>query len=125
MEVPTAQELVTKYGLSQEELSPRVTHDLLVAITMVMNSWRDIAPHMYLEATEREDIAEKGRSPQEQRLMMLEKWKEKFGNDASFFKLVEVLLQAKRRDLADKVCDFFKKKGKFVLLCIQVFIQSQ
>ena len=40
---------------------------------------------------------------------MLERWKERFGREATFFKLVEVFLRADRRDLAENVCEFFKQ----------------
>ena len=46
---------------------------------------------------------------------MLERWKERFGREATFFKLVEVFLRADRRDLAENVCEFFKQNCKKTL----------
>lgn len=110
MELPTVQELITNNGLSETQLSKKIPKMLLALIAMSISGWREIAPLLNLEDTEREDI-ESGKTPREQRLKMLEKWEEKHGNDATFFNLIEKFLIAKRRDLADKVCDVFKYQG--------------
>ena len=40
---------------------------------------------------------------------MLERWKERFGREATFFKLVEVFLRADRRDLQKMFVNFSNK----------------
>ena len=115
----TEYELVARHRLTEEELSINVSHDLFAHIIKKMNNWREIAPHLGLNPTDREDIEEKRGTPKEQRLFMLERWKEKFGREATFFKLVEVFLSAERRDLAEEVCEFFKKNGMHALITLQ------
>lgn len=103
-------ELVAEYKLTVEDLQVKVTPGMLVHISTVMNNWKVIAPHLELKPTEREDIEAKG-TPEEQRLLMLERRAEKFGRQASFFKLIESFLKVGRRDLAEQVCEYFQENA--------------
>lgn len=120
--IPTATELATSFELTEEELSVKVTNSLITNIVQHMNNWRsrEIAPFLGLAQAEREDIIEIGKNPDEQRLLMLEKWTKKYGKEASFFGLVRAFLKAKRRDLAEEVLEFFKQNGNQICIdCIQ------
>ena len=97
----TAYELVAKHRLTEEELSLKATPKLFAHIIKYMDNWRKIRPHLGLNAVDQEDIEEKSEASQ-QRLFMLERWKEKFGREATFFKLVEVFFECSETRLSRK-----------------------
>lgn len=109
MDAPMSpEELVAFNQLSKEDLSRPVVDDALLGVSKNMDRTK-IAPYLGLTSTDQNDIEETGKSPQQKRMMTLEKWKQKYGPNATYFKLIEVFCKAERQDLAGEICKFFKE----------------
>lgn len=104
------EKLLVRNQLTQDLLKTVVDDALFAHLANnCMNKWKDIAPHLRLSPTDRENIEHNGnRSVPEMRLLMLERWREINGPDATYFQLTDIFLNAKRKDFADEVCKFFK-----------------
>lgn len=96
---------------NRDELSKEnvMEHDKLdSAINIVKNSltkdWQDVGRSLGLSHPDIEHIREEhDRNPKERNYQMLQKWREKFGNQATLNVLKDALKKAGRQDLADKL----------------------
>ena len=104
----TLEELVKKVGVAPEALHERCSDDHLRSISLFLD-WRSVAPHLGLSETEREEIESDGKKHSGKKLKTLEKWKSKFVFQATYRRLIEVLLTIGRADHAEEVCKLLPK----------------
>ena len=80
--------------------------DHLNRLSMLITDWKAIAPHLGLTEIEEEDIVANslGSMPR-QRLSMLQTWKRRCGEVATYEKLDHVFRQCSRQDLVDKISE--------------------
>ena len=73
-----------------------------------------MAPFLNLTLPEISAIEEDGQTAEQRRKMVLDKWIKKNGMEAKYICLLEVCLEAKDRELADRICEEVKKKVTFI-----------
>ena len=100
------EELEQHYKIPEGVLNGIVSDEHLVNISTFLEAWKliIIAPHFELNKGEIEAIENDGKSEEEKRLLMLQKWRQAFDFKATYKKLLEVLLTARRTEQAGKVC---------------------
>ena len=105
----TLEELLKEVSVHPEELSASISDDHLCEIAIFLTSWRKVATYLKLSENDLGDVEQEGKDEQEKRIKVLQIWKGKFGFKATYRKLVEVLLQLAKADIAERVC--LLKKG--------------
>ena len=110
MDPPTLAELVTEVGISPALLDQKCSDADLISISKDLD-WRRTAPHLGLNAIDIGDIDCKKTEP-EKRVETLQKWKKKFGFQAKFRALVEILLESGNADHAEMVCQLLKQQDE-------------
>ena len=104
----TLKALMKEVGVCPEKLNESISDDHLRAIAILLTSWRKFATYLGLSENDLDDVEQEGRDEQDRRLKALQKWKGKFGFEATYRKLVEVLLSLAMADVAQNVCRLLK-----------------
>ena len=99
----TLEELLEKVNVHLEKLNKSISDDHLRAIAIFLTSWRKVTTYLGLSENDLDDVEQEGKDEQDKRLKALQMWKGKFGFKATYKKLVEVLLQLAKADIAEKV----------------------
>ena len=73
------------------------------------SNWKYLAPFLHLTPPEISAIKEDGKDALERRKMMLDKWIEKNGKDATYTSLLLVCLEAEDKELATNICREVKR----------------
>ena len=102
MEPPTLDDIIKRIGIPPTFLDQRCSDEHLNSISLFLD-WSRVAPHLGLKKTDIQDIESKKTEP-EKRLETLQKWKMKYGSNATFKVLVLVLLRVECADHAERVC---------------------
>ena len=102
----TLEDLTEQFKISGSllELENEVSDDDIRKISAFLETWKLVAPYIGLSEGDVEAINRDGKSEEEKRLMMLQKWKQALVFKATYKELVNALLSVKRADLAMKVC---------------------
>ena len=100
---PSLEELLR--GVTPEKLDQPCRDDHLSEIALSLTGWQSIAPFLGLSEVDEEAIL--CRYPHDlemQSIAMLRKWKNKFGQSATYCKLVQVFFSRGKCDTVDKLC---------------------
>ena len=100
---PSLEELLR--GVAPEKLDQACRDDHLSEMALSLTGWQSIAPFLGLSEVDEEAIV--CRYPQDlamQNIAMLRKWKNKFGQSATYCKLVQVFFSRGKCDTVDKLC---------------------
>lgn len=107
MTSPSYERTVDHFGLTDRQLSAECPDDHLRLLASRLNKWRNIDLQLekgVLDAIDHEPLDEEGK-----RRKLLERWKEAYGHEATYCRLVRCLVDSQRMDLADLVCEACKK----------------
>ena len=103
---PTYESTLKHHGLTKEQMQVECSEQIIPALAKRMTGWRNIAPHLRVNDRDVESVAtdDEGKSRK-----LLERWKEKFGHDATLERLTQCFIKAEKAALADLVCEERKK----------------
>jgi KaiC/GvpD/RAD55 family RecA-like ATPase len=109
-------DLINEYGLSEDGLNQPMKTEHCDEIAIVMGEiWERLATAIGLEEFIASDIREVYyRKPEQQRIALLRKWKERYGKEATYAKMVHGLEEIKNRKLTElviKLCRECTQKG--------------
>ena len=108
MSAPTFKSVVDHHGLTGDQLCTVCGDDVLRSLAPRINRWKNVDLELdsgVVDAIDREgNIDEEGK-----RRRLLERWKEIYGHEATYERLVRGFLASSRADLADTVCKACKK----------------
>ena len=122
MSAPSFESVVAHYGLTGGQLHAECGDDVLRSLAPRMNRWRNIDLELdsgVVDAIERESSTD----DEGKRRKLLERWKEKFGHEATYERLVRDFVASDRSDLAGIVCEACKKivpcasESQVILVC--------
>ena len=100
----TAEEIAEAVGVTKAKLDQECSEEHIKDISLFLESWETLAPHLNLKKTTIKEIDREGRTEQEKKLETLQKWKERFIFLATYKALMEALLKIGRADHAMQVC---------------------
>ena len=103
------QSLVTKYNLSQADLDKQCDDDLFLTLMQQIPNFDNAAPFFHLTMAEINDIHSDQSRAQSRKRGMLEKWRNKYGSDATYLSIVHIFLHMKNRQLAEIVMQHVKE----------------
>lgn len=98
-----------KKELTIDDLHTLCTQDVLLKLSKLMDNWDTIGFYLTLTKPEIKAVRVDCESEEKRRIMMLNKWSEKQGNDATYFGLIEALEECGRMDIVDEALDCLKK----------------
>ena len=107
MAVPTYDELVCRHNVDNYMLEVVLGDDQLMKLASSLDHWEILAKHLKIPDSEIENIKSKGDLGW-QKIKMLERWKQRCGQTATYKSLLKALLECGRTDLADMVLESFK-----------------
>ena len=112
----TLSDLIREHGLNEDDLNQPMTLEHCEEIALrLYQIWERIATILGFEDFEVHDIQQAhNHNPENQRIAFLKRWKEKYGKDATYTKMVHSLEKVKKRDLTElviKLCRECTQKG--------------
>ena len=100
----TPEGIAEAVGVPKAKLDQECSEEHVKEISLFLESWEILAPHLSLKKTDIEDIDREGKTEQEKRLKTLQKWKERFIFLATYKVLMEALIKTGRAGHARQVC---------------------
>ena len=100
-------EVLSRFKLTQEELDQPCTFEQCNDLASKMVKWEPVAPYIGLNEANIEAIKRDNTTYEYQRSASLNKWKDKYGSKATFFKLAQGFEKIKSFDHVEKVCEVF------------------
>ena len=91
-----------------EKLDQPCRDDHLSEIALSITDWQSIAPFLGLTEAEIEEIDGDRAKTRTQKIVMLWKWRKKFGRKATYRKLAKVFFKLERVDLVEEVCELLQ-----------------
>lgn len=103
-------ELMVEHNLSQADLNRKVTEDHMWELEGIIIAWDDIASKL-LEEVDVAAVEQDGRNAAQKKQKMLQTWKERNGNGATYDKMIMAMLKARKKDQATKVFELLQPGG--------------
>ena len=108
MSAPTFKSMVDYHGLTHDQLCTVCGDDVLRSLAPRMNRWRNV--DLELDSGVVDAIETESNTDEEgKRRKLLERWKEVYGHEATYERLVRGFIASSRADLAGNVCEACKK----------------
>ena len=102
MAVPTYDELLARYDM-EKSIMKQTFHDKhLREFSLTLDTWEKLARFLEIPGPDIANIKSQG-DVDEQKMKMLEYWKQRCGSMATYEAMVKALLQISRTDLAEKI----------------------
>lgn len=97
-------ELIQKHGLTYDQVNARLRQTHLLAEKIGV--WENIAESLELTKPEIIGIKRDGYDESEKKKLMLDKWVDKCGSDATVKALIDACLSVKETEVAENICLF-------------------
>ena len=105
MAVPTYDELLARYDMENSTMKQTFDDEHLREFSLTLDTWEKLARFLGIPSPDIANIKSQG-DAEEQRIRMLECWKQLCGSMATYEAMVKALLKIRRTDLAEKVIAF-------------------
>ena len=102
MAVPTYDELLARHDMEKSIMEQTFDDEYLRQFSLTLDTWETLAKFLGMPDSEIANIKSHGNA-KEQRLRMLECWKQRCGSMATYREMVKALLQISRTDLAESI----------------------
>lgn len=99
-------------GLVVEDLKNQCTENVLLRLSGKLHNWEVAGHYLGLTISDTKAIKVDSNSEEERRIKTLNKWKEKNGDDATYYNLIEALNDSDRVDMVDQALDYLKEESK-------------
>ena len=104
------QEHIISRGLTLEDLrQQQPSNDVLLKLSKELDNWVEVGFNLNISKSEIKAIKVDNHSEEERRIFVLAKWKEKNGDSATYYNLIEALNDSDRVDLIDQALDALKE----------------
>ena len=105
MAVPTYDELLAHFDMKKSVMKLTFDDKHLRQFSLILDTWEKLARFLEIPSSDIASIKSQG-DVEEQKIRMLECWKQRCGSMATYETMVKVLLKISRTDLAEKVITF-------------------
>ena len=89
--------------------SYQCTESILVRLSKSLDNWEVVGFYLGLTKPEIKAIKVDSNSEEERRIKAFNKWKEKNGDDATYYNLIEAFSDSDRVDMVDQALDYLKE----------------
>ena len=105
-DAPTYESTLRHHGLTNEQMKIECSGGVILALVRHIIGWRNIAPYLEVDDSVVDVMAV---DEERKRRELLERWKVKFGHEATLERLARCFISAGKAALADLVCEERKK----------------
>ena len=70
----------------------------------IIIDWKALAPHLGMTDADEVAIKEDGKNEEGRRRELLQRWLQRNGSEATYYKLIEAFIEANHKNTADKIC---------------------
>ena len=123
MAVPTYDELLAKYNIEKSIMEQTFDDEILRELSLALDTWETLAKFLGIPNSDITAIKNQGCAI-EQRMRMLECWKQRCGSMATYEAMVKALLKINRTDLAEKVITLRRSSNAINSIATATTIQS-
>ena len=107
--LPNLDEVLRRHNLTEQQIDVACSHGHVVEIAGKLSTWKYLAFHIGLDETDVTDIErDNSHDHRSQCLAALQKWRQKFGSNATYLSLAKGLEKVGRLDLVETVCEIFQ-----------------
>ena len=100
--------LVKSYNLTESSLQSKYSDDHMAEIEKFI-SWQEVGRHLpKITRLHLRDIGNDGRTQGEKRRLLLDKWEESNGDDATYDAMITAMLKAGKKAEATSVCQLLQ-----------------
>lgn len=112
---PTFYSILESRRLEKKTLERKCTDKHLVLLSKSFTSWKELSAFLGLTQQDEEDIHSDNIRNSERRIATLRRWSEKFGEEATYFRLGEAFEALKWRGCIGILLDLFQKHEQEIL----------
>ena len=106
---PTLQSILTSRRIPRSSLEVKCPEKHVVAITKSITRWKELSPFLGLSRQDEDDIEADNSKNAERRIAMMRRWSEKFGEEATYYRLVEAFETLQWRHCICDLLDLFQE----------------
>ena len=119
-------DLIKENGLTEYDLNKPMTfkHCNKIAIR-IGEDWERLATYIEIDTVEVDHIKEEHCRAKDRRLALLREWKRKFGNDATYAKMIQSLEEIGNRELTEFLLSLLKKERNRKELSPNIALKSR
>ena len=82
----------------------KCSEDFLTRVAGKIVDWKALAPHLGMTTADRVAIDRNGHDEDDKRRILLQRWLQRNGPDATYYRLIEAFVGAEDKDTADEIC---------------------
>ena len=109
MAEPNLHSILASRQLTLDALHLKCSENHLAIIAQSITSWKQLSPFLGLTQQDEDDIQSDNTRNAERKLAMLRRWREKYGDEATYFRLADAFEALKWRNCISKLLDLFQQ----------------
>ena len=99
------QNLLQHYELKIEYTKQKCSENFLTSkVAAKIVDWKALAPHLGMSDADVVAIQRDGVDEDDRRRKLLQRWLQRNGREATYYKLIEAFIDAENRHIADEIC---------------------
>ena len=101
---PSLDEIIKRHGLTLSHLQQKCPRDVRVEIADKVDDWEMVGTYLKFGKEKLTAILRESSTVDQRKVALFDAWSARDGEDASYFKLADVLHRRQRRDLVELLC---------------------
>ena len=110
MAEPNLSSILASRQLTSDALHRKCSETHLATIAQSITSWKQLSPFLGLTQQDEDDIQSDNTRNAERKLAMMRRWKEKYGDEATYFRLADAFEALKWRNCISELLDLFQQE---------------
>ena len=110
MAEPNLHSILASRRLTSDALHRKCSDNHLATIALSITSWKQLSPFLGLTQQDEDDIQSDNMKNAERKLAMLRRWREKNGDEATYFRLADAFEALKWRNCISELLDLFQQE---------------
>ena len=112
MAEPNLHSILASRQISPSDLHSRCSESHLATIAQSITTWKQLSPFLGLTQQEEDDIQSDNTRNVERKIAMMRRWAEKYGDEATYFRLAEAFEALKWRNCISQLLDLFQQEPR-------------
>ena len=110
MAEPNLHSILSSRQLTVDALRRKCSENHLAIIAQSIASWKQLSPFLGLTQQDEDDIQHDNTRNAERKMAMLRRWREKYGDEATYFRLADAFEALKWRNCISELLDLFEQE---------------
>lgn len=109
---PSLDEIIERHGLTLSHLQQKCPREVNVEIAAKLVDWEMIGTYLNFGQEKQTAIFRENSTEDQRKVALFDAWSARDGEDATYFKLADVLHRRQRRDLVELLCKALIKQSR-------------